>query len=181
MSYTVDWIAKEINIPTSDLILKSGTEYNLPMQDFLAEIRRLEWEPTEGLWAPAILDHDNPKLDFAGANYAGFDEIINGYHIHITGAATRVNLLGTNNNLVDVLIVSGVSVVPGNSAGLQVINTGSGLTPEEQTKLDELHKLQGLAPGLPMKVTPTNRTVDTINLDITGDGENEVTVERNDP
>lgn len=157
MAYIVDWIAKEINIPTSDLILKSGTEYNLPMQDFLEEIRRLEWEPTEGLWAPAILDHTNTKTNFAGANYAAFDEIINGYHIHIIGVATRVNLLGSNNNLVDVLIVSGVSVVPSNSAGLQIV-AGSGSAPtvveireemdDNSTKLADIKNYTKNIPGL---------------------------------
>lgn len=132
MAYTMDWVAKEIQIPTTDLVLVGGTEYNLPMQDFLDEIRRLEWDFADGLWAPAILDHTNSKPNFAGANYAGFDDIINEYHIHITGAATRVNLLGSNNNLVDVLIVTGVSIVPSNSAGLQLVNTGGGVgTPAE--------------------------------------------------
>lgn len=118
MSYSVDWINRVVTIPTADLTLVSGTRYSLPMGDFLAEIRRLEWEPTEGLWAPAIVDHSNTRFDFAGANYAGFDEIINGYTIQFTGAAERVDLLDSNNNFIDALIPTGVSVVPSNSAGL---------------------------------------------------------------
>ncbi len=124
MSYSVDWITKVITIPTADLTLVSGTRYSLDMADFLAEVRRLEWGFSGGLWALAILDHTNTKLDFAGANYAPFDEIINGYTVEITGAATRVDLLGSNNNLVDILISNGVSVVPSNSAGLQIVGGG---------------------------------------------------------
>lgn len=126
MSYSVNWVSKVISIPTADLTLVSGTRYSLDMADFLAEIRRLEWEFVDGLWAPAILEHTNTRLDFAGANYAPFDDMINGYTIQFTGVATRVDLLGSNNDLVDVLIPTGVSVVPSNSAGLQLVDSGGG-------------------------------------------------------
>lgn len=129
MSYTINWITKVISIPTIDLTFVSGTRYSLNMADFLTEIRRLEWDPTEGLWAPAIVDHTNTRYDFAGVNYAPFDEILNGYTIQITGIATRVDLLGSNNNIVDVFIATGISLVPSNSAGLQIVIAGSGVTP----------------------------------------------------
>jgi hypothetical protein len=48
----------------------------------------------------------------------------------------------------------------------------------KDTEIDELHKLQGLKEGSPMTVTPTSRTVDDIDLEITGDGENTTTVTR---
>lgn len=118
MAYSVNWITKVISVPTSDLTLVSGTHYSLPMFDFLTEIRRLEWETTEGLWAPQILDHSDTRIDFAGSNYAAFDEMINGYTWQVTGVADRVDLLDSNNNLIDTLIVTGVSVVPSNSTGL---------------------------------------------------------------
>ena len=135
MAYSVDWITRVITIPTADLTLVSGTRYSLDMSDFLAEIRRLEWDPAEGLWAAAILDHSNTRFDFAGANYAPFDDIINGYTVQFTGAVTRVDLLGSNNDLIDQLIVTGVSVVPSNSAGLQIVTTGSGVLPADITAI----------------------------------------------
>lgn len=49
-----------------------------------------------------------------------------------------------------------------------------------QTLVDELHKIEGLSLGNPMEVTQTNRTAGTINLDITGDGETQTIVTRND-
>lgn len=55
-----------------------------------------------------------------------------------------------------------------------------GILSQIQTLVDELHKIQGLSDGNPMTVTPTNRIVGTINLDITGDGETSTTVTRND-
>jgi len=133
--YSVNWVAKEITIPTSDLTLVSGTRYKLDMWKFLVEIRRLESVLTEGMWAPQILDHTNKQLDFAGANYAGFDKLLNGYKVKFSGSATRVDLAGSNNDLVDNLINTGVSVVPSNSAGLQIVSVGSGLSPEEHDQL----------------------------------------------
>jgi hypothetical protein len=138
VAYSVNWITKVVSIPTADLTLVSGNHYSLDMADFLAECRRLEWEFTEGLWAPAIVDHGDTRINFAGANYAPFDEIINGYTIQITGTATRVDLLGSNNNLVDILIPTGVSVVPSNSAGLQIVSTGSGLSAAQDAKLTSI-------------------------------------------
>lgn len=139
MAYSVDWVAGVISIPASDLTLVSGTRYKLVMQDFLKEIRRLEAGFADGLWALQILDHTNPKLDFAGANYAGFDEIINGYTVVFTGAVTRVDLVGSNNNLVDVLVANGVSVVPSNTAGYQLIEGAATLPPEQQALIQEVH------------------------------------------
>lgn len=136
MSYSVDWITKVITIPTADLVLVSGTRYSLTMSDFLTEIRRLEWDFTDGLWAPAIVDHTNTRFDFAGANYAPFDDLINGYTIQFTGVATRVDLLGSNNDLIDVLIPTGVSVVPSNSAGLQIVTAGSGVTQQDKDDIE---------------------------------------------
>lgn len=147
MAYAVDWIGKVVSIPTSDLTLVSGTHYSLSMADFLGEIRRLESAFDEGLWAPQILVHTNSKPNFAGASYAGFDEIINGYTIQITGVATRVDVVGSNNNLVDVLIPTGVSVVPSNSAGLQLVATGSGLDAGQDAKLTTVHSLLSAIEG----------------------------------
>jgi len=116
MAYSVDWITKVISVPTSDLSLISGTQYALYLDAFRIECRRLE--STEGLWADQILVHTDTRVNFAGATYAPFDEVINGYTVEFTGIATRVDLIGSNNNLIDVFIPSGISVVPSNAAGL---------------------------------------------------------------
>ena len=44
--------------------------------------------------------------------------------------------------------------------------------------IEELYKLQGLLLGKPMTVTPSLRSVDDIELELTGDGENETVVTR---
>ena len=48
------------------------------------------------------------------------------------------------------------------------------------TKVDELHKLQGLDNANPMTVTPALRTAGTIELELTGDGETLTVVTRID-
>lgn len=135
MSYAVNWVTKVVTIPTADLTLISGNHYSLAMADMLAEVRRLEWDFADGLWADAILDHSDTRFDFAGVDYAPFDDFINGYTVQITGTAERVDLLGSNNNLVDVLIATGITVVPSNSAGLQIVSTGSGVTAQDKVDI----------------------------------------------
>lgn len=130
MSYSVNWLTKVISIPDTDLIPVSAGRYRLDMDSFRVEIRRLEW--SEGLFAEQILEHVNRKLNFAGADYAGFDEIINGYTVKFTGSLSRVDLIGSNNNLIDVLVPTGVSVVSSNSAGLQVVAVGSSVTQQDK-------------------------------------------------
>jgi hypothetical protein len=133
MAYSVNWLTKVVSIPDTDLTPVSAGHYRLDMNSFRGEIRRLEW--TEGLFAEQILEHVNQKLNFAGANYAGFDQVINGYTVQFTGSLSRVDLVGSNNNLIDVLVPTGVSVVPANSAGLQVIAVGSGVTTQDKSDI----------------------------------------------
>lgn len=64
--------------------------------------------------------------------------------------------------------------------GAYLSTEAGGILAQIQTLVDELHKIEGLSDGNPMTVTQTNRTVGTINLDITGDGETSTTVTRND-
>jgi hypothetical protein len=117
VSYTVNWITKVVSIPASDLVLVSGTRYRLEAPAFTAEIRRLEWSFSDGFWAAQILERDNTRFDFSGVDYAPFEKVINGYTIEFVGGMTRVDLLGSNCNIADVLIANGVTVVPSNSAG----------------------------------------------------------------
>ncbi len=133
MSYTVDWIGKAITIPTSDLTLVGGTEYDLDMSEFWLELRRLEADPNEGLWAPQILAHANTRT-LAGTTFIMENEVINGYTVQFSGVATRVNLRADNDNLADVFVATGITLVTFNSAGNTLTVTGSGVT--AQDKLD---------------------------------------------
>lgn len=116
-----------------------SNDFELTADAFWREIRRLEWEASEGLWAEDILAHNNTRT-LAGATYAPENEIINGYTILFDGlnpVARKVFLRGDNNNIIDAIVFNGVSVIPSNSAGNTVteIDTGSGLTEEDRADL----------------------------------------------
>lgn len=59
----------------------------------------------------------------------------------------------------------------------QTVAVGSGLSASEQTKLDEIHKIHGLASGIPLVVDATSRQAGTIEQTIDETG-GVVTVER---
>jgi hypothetical protein len=101
----------------------------------------------------------NTQVTIAGITYARTIEIINGYSITFEDGQYSVRLAGSNNNFFDVengiLNQNQVQVIANNSAGLQIVSTGSGLSTEEhdklmglinglttpqETQLDELHK-----------------------------------------
>jgi len=135
MSYSVTWNSKVVNIPLTDLISVGAGEYNLDLEDFHDEIRRLEWEFNEGLFAEQILDYTKPKT-ISGTTLAGVVEIVNGYTFVFPIGALAVNLVGANTNLGELQITpaNGVSIRPQNSAGNTITISGSGVT--EQDKLD---------------------------------------------
>ncbi len=125
MAYQVNWTTQVISIPASDLVWIDGKHYSLDINTFRKEVRRLEWEFVEGLSYISILEHTDPKT-ISGTTYFPFDEVINGYTVTFIGDVERVDLLNSNNNIVDVLNYSGVSVVPSNTAGGSVVTVDSG-------------------------------------------------------
>lgn len=124
MAYEVNWVTREITIPATDMVQVDGNDYELDADSFWREIRRLEWESTEGLWAPQILEHNDTRV-LAGTTYVPENKIINDYTIWMDPAAEKVFLRGDNNNIVDVLGYNGVSVIPSNSAGNTIANIDS--------------------------------------------------------
>lgn len=136
--YSVNWVTKVITIPKSDLTLDSGTLYRLDTRDFHEEIRRLEYELTEGLWAEQVLEHI-PGVTISGVPYAPFNIIINGYSIEFENGLYTVIVEGSNNNIGDVaagiLVQNSVQVLTTNSAGLIKVTTGSGITAQDKTDI----------------------------------------------
>lgn len=59
-----------------------------------------------------------------------------------------------------------------------LLSSSSSATLTDSTLIKELHKLQGLNKDFPMTVTPTQRSVDDIDLTISGDGETVTVVTR---
>lgn len=180
---TIDPSTKVISILQSELTLVSGALYELDTDAFRLDVLAL-LDDEDRVWLPDAFVH-NTEVTVAGVTYARTIEVINGYSITFENNVYSVRLVGSNNNLFDVengiLNPSGnVTVIPTNSAGLQTVTSGSGLSAAQATQLLELWQLQGLQLGNPMTVTPTQRKIDddSIDLTLTGDGETSSVVTR---
>ena len=122
MSYIPDWVARTFTIPKTDLTLVSASPevYDLDMDLFHKEVRRLEWEFDEGLWAPQILQHIEGST-FSGVTTSDTLIVYNGYVPIFEAGNYAVNLVGANNNVADIAAVNGVSIRPQNSTGKQKV------------------------------------------------------------
>lgn len=119
MAITLDNGTLVFTIPQSDLVSLGGNEYELNTETKLrADINALMDNENEIVLATPITH--NTEITFGGVTYARTIEFINGYTITFSTEAApyRVNLIGSNNNLTDVLNLSDASVIPSNSAGL---------------------------------------------------------------
>lgn len=91
------------------------------------------------------------------------------------------NIVNVGLNLYTEDYISPYIVAPG--SGVSDRNSDAAIVNEElvvdiDAKVTELHKLQGLDSANPMTVTPTQRSVDDIDLTISGDGETVTVVTR---
>ncbi len=139
MAISVNWGTKVISVPQSFLTFVSGTLYALDTDVFRLALKDLE-DDSPGM--PFLDTHShNTEVTIAGVTYAQTIEIINGYTVTFEDGQYAVRLDGSNNNIFDEGIINRnqVSVIPTNSAGLQIVNQGSGLSPGEQQKLDDIH------------------------------------------
>jgi hypothetical protein len=168
MAISVNLATKLITVPQSDLTSVSGTLYELDVDWFRLALKDFE-DGEDGIVMPTTHNH-NTVVVLSGVSYARAVEIINGYTVAFqdTGSPYTVRCVGANHNLADVFVpgTSEVSLIIGNSAGLIQVSSGSGLSSGQATQLDELHKLHGLAAGVPLVVTDTSRSAGTIEQDI---------------
>jgi len=136
MPISINWGTKVISIPQSYLTNITGTLYELDTDQFRLDLKDLE-DNEEGMPFDDTHRH-NTEVAVAGITYARTIEIINGYSITFEDAQYTVRLAGSNNNIFDVensiLNQNQVQIISTNSAGLQVVVQGSGVT--EQDKLD---------------------------------------------
>lgn len=150
---SIDWGTKVITIPQTDLTHISGTLYELDTNSFRLSLKSLE-DNEEGMPFPRTHTH-NTEVSVAGITYARTIEIINGYSITFEDGQYTVVLSGSNNNFFDVangiLNQNQVQVISTNSAGLQIVTQGSGVT--DQDKLDISDRVWGDSPGLALEAT----------------------------
>jgi len=129
MSVSIDWGAKIINVPKSYLDPVSGSTYKMDLDVFHLDLKSLE-DSEAGMVFPDTHRH-NTEIVLGGVTYARFVEIINGYTITFEDGQYIVNLVGANNNVLDVTNINQVSIRSSNSAGLVTVvsATQRGKTP----------------------------------------------------
>lgn len=151
MAISIDWDTKVITVPKADTTLDDigpPEIRSLDVDVFRQALNALQAAEL-GIWADTTHLH-NTEVTVGGVTLARVVELINGYTITFEAGAYAVNLVGANNNISDVMNLNSVSLRSANSAGLQIVETGtSGLTPTESTQLDNIDT----------RTTATDRTI----------------------
>lgn len=141
MAISVDPATKVITVAQADLTPLGGGVYELDVEWLRTQLK--DWEDSEVGMVMPDTHRRNAPVTLAGTTYAQTFEVINGYTITFSpDSAWRVRCTGANHNIADVMNVNQVSIEIGNSAGLQVVETGvSGLTTAESAALELIRKL----------------------------------------
>jgi len=134
MAISIDWAARVISVPQADLTLvQSPNTYELNLNTFRLALKALE-ASEDGM--PELDTHrHSTEVVVSGTTLARTIEIINGYTVTFEDGQYAVNLVGANSNVAEVTNINQVSLRSANSAGLQVVTFGSGLTDAQNTEL----------------------------------------------
>ena len=151
MSLAINWATKVISVPQLYLAPKGGSVYELDVDVFRKDLKSIE-DSEVGMIFPDTHRH-NAEVAIGGVTYARTVEVINGYTVTFEDGQYIINLVGANNNLLDVANLNQVSIRPSNAAGLIV--SGSGVTQQDKEdiavevwthtdglKLSDLHDLE---------------------------------------
>jgi hypothetical protein len=178
VAISIDWATGVISVPQADLTFESGTLYALDTDQFWADLKTLEASEIGIVFGDTHTR--TAAVTIAGVTYAPGLIIIAPYTVTFEDGQYAVRLDGTNNNIFDEGVINRnqVSIIPTNSAGLQIVSTGSGLTPTEQTRLLELWQRLGLDTAEDVTYTDTGIVVGGITLTISQPDGNTTVVER---
>ena len=117
MAYTIDWEARVIHVPKSDLTHIDGIKYQFDLYEFAKECWRLLWEFDQGLSYPEIIRY-YPAIDTGDVILARTILLINNYTVTFEDGQYAVLFKGANTNVHNFTNVNQVSIRPNNSAGL---------------------------------------------------------------
>lgn len=120
MALSINPATKVISVPKADLILVTGTLYELDTNQFRKNVMAL-LDDENYIWMDNAFTH-NTAVTIAGTTIARTIEFINGWSVEFEDGAYSVRLAGSNNNIFDVengiLVQNSVQVIAQNSAGL---------------------------------------------------------------
>jgi hypothetical protein len=124
MAITIDFNTRVINVPKSFMTQINPTLYELDVNALRLELKNIE--DADGITYPDTHRH-NTEVVLAGTTYARSVEFINGFTITFEDGQYAVRCIGANHNISDVKNLNQVSLIIGNSAGLQTVNVGGGV------------------------------------------------------
>ncbi len=145
MAISVNHATKVISIPKADttfISTNATTGYEVRSYDEYAFMRELAdyLDSEAGVALPPAFTHAT-AVTISGVVYARAMSIINGFTITFENGTYQVKLVGgMNNNILDTLNPNSVSVIPANSAGLQMVSGGSGLSAGQDERLARIEK-----------------------------------------
>lgn len=165
MALTINPATKVITIPKTDTTFvetNATTGYEIRSYDEYAMMRELAdyLDSEAGVALPSAFTHAT-QVTISGVVYARALSFLAPYTITFENGTYQVKLVGgTNNNMLDVLNPNSVSVIPANSAGLQQVTSGSGVT--AQDKMDIISGVFGQAQATPIHADVKKQNAATV-------------------
>lgn len=120
---SINWGTSLIYIPKADLTPLGGVFYGLDVDELRLALKDLE-DDADGMPFQDTHNH-NTEVLLAGVTYARTVEILTPYTVEFEDGQYVVVCSGANHNLADVKVPNQVSLIIGNSAGLQTVDTGT--------------------------------------------------------
>lgn len=159
---TIDWGTKVINVPKSFLTLVSGTNYSLDTLAFHIALKDLE-DSEAGM--PFDITHNhNTVVTLGGIQYARIIEMINGYTVTFEDGMYSVSLLGSNNNILDVVNLNQASIRANNSAGLINVTEVQYGAFNNGVTIDVVHGIAGTLYPVGTTAVPVNNLADALTI-----------------
>lgn len=138
MAIQIDWGTHVITVPKADTTLvDSGPPEirSLDVEQFRLDLKALE-DDEYGMSEPDILEHYT-SYTISGVTYAHAYLILAPYTVTFENGSYVVVLSGENNNIQERTNLNNVQTAQQNSAGLQTVISGSGVTEQDKTDIIE--------------------------------------------
>ena len=151
MAYSMNWEARVLTIPRSDLIYLSPNRYKLDLDEFRRKCRALEADPSEGLSYPPVIQY-YPAVDTGDVILGRVVLIINGYELELEDTVERYSA-----------ITNGIPT-PNNSAGLQDLSTLLASAYQGRVVVDVINGQSGQSTPIGTFGKPSNNIPDAVMI-----------------
>jgi len=136
MTVSIDYATKVITVEKTDMSLIQSSPEIRGLDVEALRISLMALHASEAGMPHLISYSHNTEVLLGGATYARIIEFVNGYTIEFEDAPYAVKLSGANTNVEDVMVVNNVSLRTANSAGLQTVAIGSGVTQQDKDDIE---------------------------------------------